>query len=81
MRRKPFRMGNRTEKIISRENGSDYGFDPVYAHVDYDRKTGDIVSLWVSTPQKFHDTTVDLLLQKITTSLTQMVREVQGLED
>jgi hypothetical protein len=56
-------------------------FDPIYAHVDYDPKTKDIVSMWVSTPQKFRDTTIDLLLQKITTSFTETIREVQGLED
>ena len=75
------RMMTSTQKIKLKNGGDQPELGPLYAHVDYNPKTKDIVSMWVSTPQKFRDTTIDLLLQKITTSFTETIREVQGLED
>lgn len=68
------RTENRTAKITS-------SFDPVYSHIDYCPRTGDILTFWVSTPQKFRDTEVDKLLQAISEQTTSMLREIQGVEE
>ena len=80
------RMMTSTQKIKLENGGDQPELGPLYAHVDYNPKTKDIVSMWVSTPQKFRDgengeTTIDRLLQVITRSFTETIREIQVLED